>query len=214
MGATVSGFTVSPATVGVGSDGHPLVPLTLTLSAVGLTPTGWFPATWSDDTGSHQVTMMPGGAGTWTATVPTSRVTRAVPAGQPTATVVFAATAPGTRAVPTTTLTVRSAPALGTCAVAPNPVLLRVLTTTTAGAETLTCSATGLTAAGDVTVTYPTPGAGTATGHLTSTDGASWRLVLPAGTVLRGPLTEVFTFTPVRADGLAGTVQAVSAVLL
>lgn len=208
---TVSSFTASPSVVTV-SSGTPTSAITLTLSSVGLTSsTSSIPVTWSDDNGSHQWSLT-GGPSTWSATIPASSITKAVTSG--TSSLVFAATVPGTSALTTATVTVKPAVTFGTCSVSPGTILLTVLTRKTALAETLTCTTTGLASTDSVTVSYPS-GAGTAGGTLTSSNGTSWSLVLPAGTSMQSGVTlsETFTFTATRVSDSVTASKTLTAVM-
>jgi hypothetical protein len=148
---------------------------------------------------------------TWSATIPASSIKRSVTAPA-TGSVTFVAAVPG-GGVTTAKLTVVAKPTfVGNCTVAPTPIALRLLTTLTQNAETLSCTTSGLSAGDTVTVSYPTS-IGTSTGTLTSANGTSWQLVLPAGTRVKGAPTQTFTFSLTRvSDGMAGTPQTITAV--
>jgi hypothetical protein len=205
-------LTFSPSTVTVDSSGTPLNNVVVSFTATGLSTSTTLPLTWTDDTGSHQATMTSSGATTWSVTVPSSSITKAVPSSSSQAHVTFAATVPG-GGVATNQLTVVPRPAFtGSCTVLPNPIVFQVLTKKTAFAEALTCTTTGLSASDTVGVSYPTGTTTTATGTLSSSDGGTtWRLTLPVGTTLKGAPSETFTFSCTRvSDGLAGTPQSVT----
>lgn len=202
---TVSTFTASPTTTTVSAAGVPAAGVALTMTTVGLTgSTTSIPVTWTDDNGSHQWSLT-GGPNTWNATVPAASIKKVVTSG--TSPLTFAATVPGTSALPTATVTLRPAVSFTSCSVSPNPIVLTVLTRKTAFAETLTCTVTGLASTDSVTVTYPSQ-ATTATKTLTSATGTTWSVTLPAATFMANglALTEAFTFTATRAsDGLTAT---------
>lgn len=210
--ATVSSFTVSPSTVPVSSSGQPVASVTLSLAAVGVPAgTATVPVTWTDDSGSHQVSLT-GGPLTWSLSLPAASITKAVANG--TGQVEFAATVPGTTALPTVTLTVQPQVALTACSTSPAVVTLNPLTRRTTAPVVLSCTAGGLAATDTVRVSYAS-GATTATGALTSTNGTAWSLTLPAGTAMASGVapTETFTFSAMRASDSAFATRSVSAVL-
>ena len=99
------------------------------------------------------------------------------------------------------------------CSVVANPIVLQLLNRKTALAETLSCNVNGLAATDSVSVSY-TSGTGTATKTLTSSDGASWSVVLPIGTLMASSgLSESFTFTATRASDSLSATSVVTAVL-
>jgi type II secretory pathway pseudopilin PulG len=203
-GVSVSSFTATPSTATVTSAGLPSSPITLTLTTVGLnSSTGSIPVTWTDDGGSHQVSLT-GGPNSWTATIPAASITKVVASG--TSTLTFAATVPGTSAITTAVATLRPGVSITSCSVLPNPVVLTLITRKTTLAETLSCTTSGLAATDTVSASY-TSGASTATKALTSSNGTSWTATLPIGTSMASSgLSQAFTFTATRAsDGLTAT---------
>ncbi|MCU1599354.1 MAG: hypothetical protein JWO22_63 [Frankiales bacterium] len=210
-GVSVSSFTASPTSVGVTAAGAPQSALGLTLTTVGLTTaTTGIPVTWTDDNGSHQWTLT-GGPSSWTGTIPAASITKVVASG--TATLRFAATVPGTSALSTVDVTLKPGVTIGSCSVAPNPVVLTVLTRRTALVETLTCTTTGLASTDSVSVSYAS-GSGTGTKSLTSTNGTTWTTTLPVATTMASSgLSETFTFTATRASDSVSATTTASAVL-
>jgi trimeric autotransporter adhesin len=210
-GSVVLGvLTVSPTTSSVDSSGHPASSVTATLNVTGLTSSTTFPLTYSDDNGSHQVTMSSSGSNTWSATISSSNITKSL-SGNQSGSVTFAATVPN-GGIATASLSLVAKPAfVGNCTVSPNPIVFQLLTTKTSSAETLTCTTSGLAKTDSVTVSYPKPSGGTGNGTLTSTDGSTWTLTLPSGTTLKGAPNETFTFSLTRvSDGVAGSSQNVT----
>jgi len=207
---TLGALSLSPSSAAVNSSGTPASAVTATLSAVGLNTGSSLPLTWSDDNGSHQVTMTHTTGSTWSATVPAASITKVVADGS-TGSVTFAATVPG-GGVATSHLTLVGKPTfVGTCRVTPNPIVFQLLTTKTSVAETLQCTTSGLTSADSVSVSYPTSTTTTATAALTTSNGSTWTVVLPVGTKLKGSPSETFTFGLTRvSDGVAGTSQSLT----
>ncbi len=202
--ATVSSFTASPSPTSVQTTGVPTSPVTLSMTSLGLTAgTTSIPVTWTDDNGSHQVSLT-GGPSSWSATVPAASIKKVVASG--TSTITFAATVPGTSALVTAVLTVKPAVGFTSCTVSPTPIPGSLLTRKTTQAETLTCTTYGLASTDTVSVSF-TSGSSTATRSLTSSNGTTWTTTLASGTSLATlGLTEAFTFTATRAsDGVTAT---------
>jgi prepilin-type N-terminal cleavage/methylation domain-containing protein len=203
-GVSVSAFTATPSTSTVTSAGVPTSPITLNLTTVGLnSSTGSIPVTWTDDGGSHQTTLT-GGPNSWSVTIPAASISKVVASG--TSTLTFAATVPGTSTISTVVTTLRPGVSITSCSVSPNPLVLTLITRKTTLAETLSCTVFGLASSDSVTVAF-TSGSSTTTRTLTSSDGASWSVVLPSATSMASSgLSETFTFTATRAsDGLTAT---------
>jgi prepilin-type N-terminal cleavage/methylation domain-containing protein len=206
---TVSSFT-STSSVLVNTAGVPTTGISLAMQTVGLASsvTG-IPITWTDDNGSHQITLT-GSSNSFSGTIPASSITKVASAAT---TLTFAATVPNASGIPTATTTVRQAVSIGSCSVTPNPIVLTLVTRKTTLTETLACSITGLATTDSVTVSYTT-GASTTTKTLTSTNGTSWSTTLAAGTSMASSgLTEPFTFTATRASDGATASNVVIAVL-
>lgn len=210
-GVSVSSFTASPSSSTVTTAGVPTSPIVLNLTTVGLnSSTGSIPVTWTDDGGSHQASLT-GGPNSWTVTIPADSIAKVVASG--TSDLTFAATVPGTSTLSTVTVTLRPGVSFTSCSVVANPIVLQLLNRKTALAETLSCNVNGLAATDSVSVSY-TSGTGTATKTLTSSDGASWSVVLPIGTLMASSgLSESFTFTATRASDSLSATSVVTAVL-
>lgn len=214
----VSGsLSLSPSTVTVNSAGHPSGNVTATLTATGLSNTSCVPLTWSDDAGSHQLTMN-GGSGTYSITIPAASITKTVSTSG--GTVAFTATVPGSQAVPSTNLTIQGAPAFSTCTVSVvslglNTITLSPLTRKSLLPATLSCTTSNLSSSDTVKVTYLS-GSSNQTTNLTSTTGTTWTATLAAGTQLATGLagSEVFTFNLTRASDGATASRAVTVTLL
>ena len=104
----VSGsLSLSPSSTTVNASGNPPGNVTATLTATGLSNTTCVPLTWSDDTGSHQLTMT-GGNGTYSVTIPATSITKTVSTSG--GSIAFTATVPGSQAVPSKSLTILGAP--------------------------------------------------------------------------------------------------------
>jgi prepilin-type N-terminal cleavage/methylation domain-containing protein len=211
LSVVLGALTLAPSTAAVNSNGNPASAVVATLNVTGLDTSTVIPLTWSDDNGSHQTTMTSATSTTWTATIAANNIKAVIPSDKTSSTVTFAATVPG-GGVATKKLTVVSTPTfVGNCTVTPNPIVLKVLTTNTQNAETLSCTTTGLASSDSVTVSYPTGVSTTANGTLTSANGTNWSLVLPANTKLKGAPSEVFTFSLQRlSDGQSGTPQNIT----
>jgi hypothetical protein len=205
----VSGaLSLSPSSTTVNSSGNPPGNITATLTATGLSNTNCVPLTWSDDTGSHQVTMS-GGGGTYSVTIPPSSITKT--AATSGGTITFTATVPGSQAVPSSNLTIQGSPTLSNCSVSVATLPLNTITTNPLSHKsllqaTLTCTATNVTSTDSVKATYQS-GSGNANATLASSDGATWTATLPAGTQLASGLagSESFTFNLARSDGATDT---------
>lgn len=213
-GVSVTSFSATPTSTTVSATGAPASAVTLSLVTVGLTAaTTSIPVTWTDDNGSHQVSLT-GGPSSWNATVPAASIAKAVSSG--TSTLTFAATVPGSSALVTTSVTLRPSVTLSTCTVTPGTITLQALTRKTSTAVTLACTTSGLTSSDGVSVSYPS-GPGSATLALSSSNGGStWSGTLPVGTAMANGvgLSETFTFTGTRAsDGAVGA-KSVTVVLL
>jgi Tfp pilus assembly protein PilV len=210
-------LSLSPSTVTVDTNGNPTSNVTVTLTQTGLssTNTSCVPLTWSDDSGSHQVSMTPSGT-SYTVTIPKSSITRA--ASTSSSTVVFTATVPGSQAVPSVTLTVQGKPAFTACSVSVvglglNTITLAPLTRNTLLAATLSCTTTNLTTADSVTATYAS-GTTTKTVSMTSSDGTTWSTTLPAGTAMvKTGTSESITFALTRASDSQTATQSLTATL-
>ncbi|MBV9291109.1 MAG: hypothetical protein JO222_01570 [Frankiales bacterium] len=209
---SVTSLSVSPTSISVDGSGNPTSNVTVTLQAVGLSPSTTIPVTWTDDNGSHQATLTNTGATTWAATIAKSSITRAVTSGSQT--VVFAATVPGVRTFPTTTLTVVAQPAFnGSCTVTASPIVLTPLTRKTSLPEIVSCQTTGLASTDSVKAVYSS-GSGTATANLSSSDGSTWTATLPVGTsMVSSGSSESFTFTLTRASDGYNKSQSLSVTL-
>lgn len=208
-------LSLSPSTVSVDSSGHPTSNVTVTLTQTGLSNTTCVPLTWSDDNGSHQLSMT-GSGGTYSVTVPKASITRSglTSAGS----VSFTATVPGTQAVPTATLTILGQPAFGTCSVQVvglglNIITLKLLSRNSLLAATVTCTTTNLSSGDSVVATYAS-GTGTKTLTLTSTDGTNWSATLPANSAMvSAGLSEAFTFNLTRASDSATSSKSLTVTL-
>lgn len=207
-------LSLSPSSVSVDSSGHPTSDVTVTLTQTGLSNASCVPLTYSDDTGSHQLSMT-GSGGTYSVTVPKASITRAglTAAGS----VSFTATVPGSQAVPTATLTILGQPSIS-CSVQAlglglNTITLVPLTRNSLLAATFACTTTNLSSTDSVTATYPS-GSGTKKLTLTSSNGTSWSATLPSGSPLASSgLTEVVTFNGTRASDSATASQSVTVAL-
>ncbi|HVU75083.1 MAG TPA: type II secretion system protein [Mycobacteriales bacterium] len=207
---TLGNLTVSPTSVAVTSANNPTSAVTVTMTAVGLTATTSIPLTWTDDTGSHQTTMASAGNGTWSVSVPASSITKAPASGANTATVAFTATAPTGNGIQTANLTLVTQPTFTGCTVSPNPIVFQLLTTKLSAATTLTCTVKAVSSSDTVKVSYATPSS-TQVSNLTTTDGgATWKIVLAAGTQLHSGLSTTFTFTATRASDSATATTTVN----
>jgi Tfp pilus assembly protein PilV len=208
-------LSLSPSTVSVDSSGHPTSDVTVTLTQSGLSNTTCVPLTWSDDTGSHQLSMTANGS-SYTVTVPKSSITRSglTAAGS----VSFTATVPGTQAVPTATLTILGQPSFGTCSVQViglglNIITLKLLSRNSLLAATVTCTTSNLSSTDRVIATYAS-GSGSVNLTLTSTDGTNWSAPLPANSPMANTgLTESFSFKLTRASDSATSSKSVTVTL-
>jgi prepilin-type N-terminal cleavage/methylation domain-containing protein len=201
---SVTSLSVSPASITVDSNGNPTSNITVTLQAVGLASSATVPLTWTDDNNAHQTTLVNTATNTWAVTIPKASITRAVTSSAKT--VVFAATVPGVRTFPTTTLTVVPQPAFsGSCTVTASPIVLLPLTRKTSLPEIVSCTTVGLASTDAVKAVYAS-GSGTATLNLSSSNGSSWTGTLASGTSMASSGgTEGFTFTLTAADGTTKT---------
>jgi len=212
----VSGhLSLSPATVSVDASGHPTSDVVVTLTQTGLSNTTCVPLTWSDDSGSHQLTMT-GSGGTYSVTVPKASITRSglTSAGS----VAFTATVPGTQAVPSVSLTILGQPTFGTCSVQVaglglNVITLKLLSRNTALAATVTCTTTNLSSTDSVIATYAS-GTGTQNLTMTSASGTTWTATLAQNSVMvNSGLNEAFTFKLTRAADSATATKSLTATL-
>jgi prepilin-type N-terminal cleavage/methylation domain-containing protein len=201
----VGHLALSPTSVMVNSAGTPSSAVTVTLTETGLSNATCVPLTWSDDNGSHQVTLT-GSGSTFTATIPAASIKKATPTSG--GSIAFTATVPGSQAVPSASLTLIGAPAFsGNCSVSVvglglNVITLVPLTRNTLLSAGLTCTTVNLAKTDSVVATYQS---GTTTKNLTmtSSNGTTWTATLPAGSAMvKTGLSEVFTFNLTRAaDG-------------
>lgn len=209
-------LSLSPSSVTVTSAGHPSTTVNATLTATGLTNATCVPLTWSDDTGSHQVSMT-GGSGSFTVSIPASSITKSVPGSG--GSIPFTATVPGSQAVPSASLTIVGAPAFsGNCSVSVaglglNIISLTPLTRNTLLPAGLTCTTVNLTKTDSVIATYQS-GTGTRTATLTSSNGTTWTASIPSGTAMvKTGTAEGFTFQLTRASDGATATQTLTATL-
>lgn len=211
----VGHLALSPSSVTVDSSGHPTSDITVTLTQTGLSNTTCVPITWSDDTGSHQLSMTKNGS-SFSVTVPKASITKSTSTSG--ATVPFTATVPGNQAVPSVSLTIVGQPSFGSCAVQVaglglNTITLKLLSRNTLLAVPMTCTTVNLSSTDTVQATYAS-GSGTQTVNLTSTDGTSWSVTLPQNTTMASTgLTESITFTLKRASDNATAAKSLSALL-
>jgi type II secretory pathway pseudopilin PulG len=214
----IGSLSLSPSSVSVNSAGTPSSNVTATLTETGLSSASCVPLTWSDDNGSHQLTMT-GGGGTYSVTIPASSITKTV--GTTGGTVNFTATVPGSQAVPTTALTIVGQPTFtGNCSVSVvglglNTITLVPLSRNTLLAATLTCTTTNLSKTDSVTGTYAS-GVSPATRNFTmsSTNGTTWTATLPAGSAMvKTGAAEAFTFSLKRASDNATATTSLNALL-
>ncbi|HWC33803.1 MAG TPA: type II secretion system protein [Mycobacteriales bacterium] len=214
----VSGhLSMNPSSVTVSGAGHPSSAVTVTLAETGLSNASCVPLTWSDDTGSHQVSMT-GTGGTFSATIPASSITKSVSSSG--GSIAFTATVPGTQAVPSAALTIVGAPAFsGNCSVSVaglglNIISLTPLTRNSLLPAGLSCTTVNLSKTDTVTATYQS-GTGTRTATLTSTNGTTWTATIPSGTAMaKTGSTEGFTFQLTRASDSATASQSLTATLV
>jgi Tfp pilus assembly protein PilV len=209
-------LALSPSSVTVSSAGTPSSAVTATLTETGLSNATCVPLTWSDDNGSHQVSMS-GSNGTFTVAIPASSIKKATPTSG--GSITFTATVPGSQAVPTAALTLVGAPAFsGNCSVSVVGLGLNVITLTPLTRNTLlpaglTCTTTNLSSTDSVVATYQS-GTTTKTINLTSADGTTWTVTLPSGSAMvKSGATEVFTFSLTRAGDGSTASQNVTATL-
>jgi type II secretory pathway pseudopilin PulG len=210
-------LSVSPASVTVSSAGQPSSSVTVSLTETGLSNATCVPLTWSDDAGSHQVTMT-GGSGTFTVTIPASSITKVVASSG--GSIPFTATVPGSQAVPSKSLTIIGAPAFsGSCSVSVaglglNIISLLPLTRNTLLPAGVTCTTTNLAKTDSVVATYQS-GTGTKNLTLSSTNGTTWSGTIPSGTPMKSSGgSEGFTFKLTRASDGATASQSLTATLL
>ncbi|MGN6473609.1 MAG: type IV pilus modification PilV family protein [Mycobacteriales bacterium] len=211
-------LSLSPSSVTVSAAGQPSSAVTVTLTEIGLSNATCVPLTWSDDNGSHQVSLTGGGGtGSYQATIPAASITKVVTSSG--GSVAFTATVPGTQAVPSVSLTIVGAPAFsGSCSVsvaglALNTISLVPLTRNTLLAATLSCSTVNLSKTDSLVATYQS-GTTTKTATLTSSNGTSWTATIPSGTAMvkTGP-SEGITFQLTRASDSATASQSLTATL-
>lgn len=209
-------LSVSPSSVTVNSSGQPSSAVTVTLTETGLSNASCVPLTWSDDTGSHQVSMT-GGSGTFNVTIPAASITKtATTAG---GSISFTATVPGSQAVPGAALTIVGAPAFsGSCSVSVaglglNVISLVPLTRNTLLPAGLTCTTLNLASTDSVSATYQS-GTGTKTATLTSSNGTTWTGTIPSGTAMvKTGSSEGLTFQLTRAGDGSTASQSLTATL-
>jgi hypothetical protein len=203
-------LALSPSTVYVDSSGHPTQDVTATLTQSGLLNATCVPLTWSDDSGSHQVSMSKSGSN-YTYTIPKASITKA--AASSSGSVSFKATVPGSQAVPTTSLTIAGTPAFGTCSASVaglglNTITVNPLTRKSLLATTVTCTATNLSSSDSVKLTYQSGASGNnTTVNLSSANGTTWTVTLAAGTQLASSgASTTFNFSLKRiADNATAT---------
>ncbi|HEX3898228.1 MAG TPA: type II secretion system protein [Mycobacteriales bacterium] len=201
----VGHLALTPSAVTVSAAGVPSNSVTATLTETGLSNATCVPLTWSDDNGSHQITMT-GTGGTFTVTIPAASIKKATPTSG--GSIVFTATVPGSQAVPTTSLTLIGAPAFsGNCSVSVvglglNVITLLPLTRNTLLGAGLTCTTVNLASTDSVIASYQS-GTGTKNITMTSSNGTTWTATLPSGSAMvKTGLSEGFTFNLTRAaDG-------------
>jgi hypothetical protein len=212
----VGHLALSPASVMVNAAGTPASAITATLTETGLSNATCVPLTWSDDNGSHQVTMT-GSNGTFTATIPASSIQKATPTSG--GSIAFTATVPGSQAVPSVSLTLIGAPAFsGNCTInvaglGLDVITLTPLTRNTLLAAGLTCTTVNLSKTDSVVATYQS---GTSTKNITmsSSNGSTWTGTLPAGSAMvKTGSSEGFTFALTRASDSSTASQSVTATL-
>lgn len=209
-------LSLSPSTATVSAAGHPSGAETVTLTETGLSNATCVPLTWSDDNGSHQVSMT-GGSGTFQVTIPASNMTKSV--GASGGSIAFTATVPGSQAIPSASLAILGSPAFsGNCSVSVaglglNVISLVPLTRNSLLAAGLTCTTQNLSATDSVVATYQS-GTGTKTATLTSANGTTWTGTIPAGTAMKSTGTsESITFQLTRASDSATASQSLTATL-
>jgi type II secretory pathway pseudopilin PulG len=196
---TLTSASVSPASVSVDNNGHPLSDVTLNLVVSGLANTTNISTTWTDDSGTHHATLLNTSGNTWSVVIPKAQITRA--ASGSSGTVTFAATVPGLTTLPTSTLSLVPLPALTNCHVTASPIVLVPLTRRTSLPEVLSCSASGLLATDTVTATYASGTGSTAVAMSSSDNGSTWSRTLPASTsMVSSGATEAITFTLTRGS--------------
>lgn len=209
-------LSLSPSSVTVNASGTPSSAVTATLSETGLSNATCVPLTWSDDNGSHQVSMT-GSNGTYSVSIPASSIKKTVATSG--GSIAFTATVPGTQAVPSASLTIVGAPSFsGNCTIAElglplGTITLVPLTRNTALATTLTCTTTNLSKTDSVVATYAS-GTGTKNLTMTSSNGSTWTGTLAAGTAMvKTGTSESITFALTRASDNATASQNATALL-
>ncbi|HEX3708082.1 MAG TPA: hypothetical protein VHV76_15760 [Mycobacteriales bacterium] len=212
----VGHLALSPSAVTVSSSGTPSSAIAVTLTQTGLSNATCVPLTWSDDKGSHQVSLT-GSGGTFTASIPASAITKTTSTSG--GSISFTATVPGSQAVPTASLTIIGAPAFsGNCTInvaglGLNVMTLVPLTRNTLLPAGLSCTTVNLSKTDTVIATYQS---GTTTKNiaLTSSNGTSWSATLPSGSAMvKTGLSEGFTFALTRAGDGSTASQSVTATL-
>jgi type II secretory pathway pseudopilin PulG len=212
-------LALSPSSVTVNSSGNPSSAVTATLTQTGLSNATCVPLTWSDDTGSHQLSMT-GSGGTYSVSIPASSITKVVSSSG--GSVSFTATVPGSQAVPSKSLTIVGPPTFASnCTVSVaglglNIIKLAVLSRNSLLAATVTCTTTGLSSTDTVKATYASGSSGnTKTLSLTSSNGNTWTGTIPAGTAMASSGTsEAFSFSLKRISDDATASSSLTVTLI
>ncbi len=215
----VSGhLSLSPSSVTVDTAGQPSSSVTVTLTETGLSNATCVPLTWSDDNGSHQVSLTgDSGSGSFQAAIPKTSIKKVVSTSG--GTLAFTATVPGSQAIPSVSLAIVGAPAFsGNCSVsvaglALNAISLVPLTRNTLLPATLSCATVNLSRTDTVVATYQS-GTTTKTATLTSSNGTSWTATIPSGTgMVKTGSSESITFQLTRAGDSSTASQSLTATL-